>query len=284
MIEVSSILFSLLTEGFIVLLLVIIVAVFLLFRKKNIDRAAAQKLVKQIKQQSKTRLGETGSFLSEKYRFEGNELEKAVKTIDKAEKKFMQHVINMYLQRDSHKLEVMDASVAELIEAYKELSPVMPEENSSASAEQEEQLNDLREANEKLTEELTITKQTMGNMINEFGNMFGGGQENQLPEEEVIKKVQVTDDKQSETAQDQENEAIDEIQLDDAEIEQMALEATADELEPDELLNELSIDDIDLPETETKTEISKKDTPSMDVFDEGIDDLMDGIDLADDDT
>ena len=127
MIEVSTLLFSLIVEGFLVLLIVLFALVLFNFRRKNTDRLAVHKLIDQLKQQSKVRMEQTGSFLNEKYRFEGNDLKKAVKSIDKAEKKFMQKIINVYLKRDADRLISMDAWVAELIETYKSLSPVMPD-------------------------------------------------------------------------------------------------------------------------------------------------------------
>ncbi len=312
MFEVSTVLFSLIVEGFIALLVVVIVLTILFFKHKRRDRDAITKLVDQIKQQSKIRLEKTGSFLIEKYRFEGNDLEKAVKAIDKAEKKFMQRIINVYLKRDSDSFVSIDAWVAELIETYKELSPVMPDaemlaemvaEQSSAGGEDlTEELEALQKTNEKLAEELSITKETMGNMIAEFGNMFGGGKEHELEDGQVITKVVETIDEKPDSENTEmpttanevaepslEASADAAIQLDqpedaggeaeDTSIEDLLMSVDI-EPESDELMAETTATE---PETENRDDSSKKDTPvQKEVFDEGIDDLIDGIDLSDD--
>ncbi len=323
MIEVSTVLFSLLVEGFVALLIVISVSLFLLYKRKNKDTGAVKKLVDQIKQQSKIRLEKTGSFLSEKYRFEGNELEKAVKAIDKAEKKFMQKMINVYLKRDTHGLISMDACVAELIETYKELSPVMPDAEMLAEMAAEindqsegltEEIENLKELNEKLTNELGITKETMGNMIAEFGNMFGGGKEHELESDAVIDKVKETtgdtaeiahvgaeaeteqstevSKEQDEVEEVNETESVDDIQLDETGSDDLDMDDLSEHEDlMDHLIDEdVGLDDMEIvkPEEVEKIEESKKEEPKKpepkkdEIFDEGIEDLIDGIDLSDD--
>lgn len=189
MIEVSIWLLTLLVEALAISLVVIVISMVLFLKRKKRDRLAVKKLVRQIKNQSKTRMETTSSFVNEKYRIEGNELEKAVKLIDKAEKKFMQHIIHAYVNRSSDELISMDASMAEMIDTYKSLSPVMPHETATDNSETLKELAELKETNARLTEELRITKETMSNMINEFGNMFGGGKNNELDESQVVEKV-----------------------------------------------------------------------------------------------
>ena len=52
-------------------------------------------------------------------------------------------------------------------------------------------IEELTESKIKLKEELATTNATMGNMIAEFGNMFGGGADHELAKYEVAKKVGV---------------------------------------------------------------------------------------------
>lgn len=187
MIEVSAVLFTLIVEGFIILLAIIIVALIISKRCKNRDRKAANQLVKQIKHQSQTRIEQTGSFLNEKYHFEGNGLKKAVQAIDKSEKRFFQKIINMYLKRDSDELMSMDASVAEMIDTYKSLEPIAPQAEGNSEEDQAE-IERLKQENASLSEELASTRQTMSEMVAEFGNMFGGGSDNEVAKFEVMEK------------------------------------------------------------------------------------------------
>lgn len=190
MIEISGILLTLLIEGAVFLLIALVVIIIISMKKKKKDRSAASKLVDQIKHQSDARRQSAGAFLKDKYRLEGHDLTKAIEAIDKSEKRFFQKVINLYLKRDAEALSSLDATVAEMIDVYKSLSPVMPDANAKVDKSQQEELEKLREANANLVEELSITKETMANMIAEFGNMFGGGSDHELAKHEVVEKVQ----------------------------------------------------------------------------------------------
>lgn len=196
MIEVSYLTLALVIEALVLLTVVVSVGIWMSKRNKGRDKKAIQCLVEQILHQSEIRLEKTGSFLSDKYRFEGNELSKAVKKIDTAEKLLYQKIINMYLDRDKDQLKNLDATVAELIDVYKSLSPVMPtaeemqliSENPESTAESGD-TEALQQEIDRLKDELRITKETMGNMISEFSNMFGGGSDNSIEEENVIEKI-----------------------------------------------------------------------------------------------
>lgn len=262
MVEISMLNLSLLIEALVICLIIIILWAVLFTRQKKRDRKAAKKLVDQVKHQSKTRLEVTSSFLHEKYRFEGNQLEKAVKSIDKAEKKFIQNVINFYIKREASKLESLDASLAELIDTYKSLSPIMPDAETLAALESAnpEEMAALRESNEKLTEELAITKETMGNMISEFGNMFGGGKDHELEQEQVVEKVQGGE---TTLQQIEKVETQDDVEIDELEVSQEgASEDTAGKAE----------------NKKSAAGSPPKDEPVVD--DDDVDELLDSIDLS----
>jgi len=260
MIEISVLLFSLFIEGFFILLVILLVWVFLVFRKKKRERRAVGKLVDQLKQQSHTRIEVTGSFLHEKYRFEGDELKKTVKAIDKSEKEFFQKLIKVYLKRDAESLISMDASVAELVDIYKSLSPIMPEAVASEETEEIKQkqveIENLKESNAKLEEELGITKTTMANMIGEFGNMFGGGSDHELAKDDVIEKVKEHHDEENADAENKETEAVEDIEIDEAPAEEIAKQSPLEKKEA----------------SRTQAEV---------VSDDEVDDLLNSIDLSD---
>ena len=188
MIEVSALLFSLLIEGLVALLVVLLAGVFVLIKRKRKDTAAAKQLVDQIKHQSDARIKQMGAYLTEKYQLEGEELSEAIKLIDKSEKRFFQRLINMYLKRDSESVKSIDAWLAELVETYKSFQPAQPDEPKETGVSMEE-FQQLQQTNENLRQELEITKDTMGNMIAEFGNMFGGGADTKLDDDQVVEKV-----------------------------------------------------------------------------------------------
>ena len=197
MIEVSAALFILLIEGVIALALIIALMLILSAKRKKRRRTALAQLVAQIKKQSEVRTTETGSFLQDIYQLEGNDLKKAVEMIDKGEKHLFQVLINGYLTEDPEIITSIDATVAELIDIYKELKPKVEEVEIDDDSELEtlrKQIEGLESTNQELREELSITKTTMGNMIAEFGNMFGGGAGHELDNLEVVEKVGVDAD------------------------------------------------------------------------------------------
>lgn len=270
MIEVSLLLFTLITEALVVCLVIISISVLLFLKRRKKDRVAARKLIDQVKHQSKTRLQTTSSFLNDKYRFEGDELQRAVKSIDQAEKKFIQKIINVYLNRDAHGLNSMDACVAEMIDTYKDLSPVMPEAEVAPSMDSEaaQELLELKDKNAKLTEELNITKETMTNMIGEFGNMFGGGKDHELDKSEVVEKV----------TGHETNEHPEGTELSQNDIEVDSAEQSVEMVAEDK--NQIVVEGSDEGQSKPKTEDKVREDELI-VEDDEVDELLNSIDLSD---
>ncbi len=289
MTEIPTWLLIVMVEALALLVLVLGAWMFISIRGVRRRRQAVDKLVRQIRQQSKLRLEETGSFLEEKYRFEGDELSKAVEQVDKAEKLFFQRVINLYLKRDDDRLQSLDAWVAELIDVYKSLSPVMPAAGESAPDEETRQkLTELEARKQALEEELKITKTTMGNMISEFGNMFGGGHDSPLDKSKVVEKMvnpdEVDPEKVTELLEEEAPSGQAATEAAEAAEPEAAAAPAGTGLEPpeeeDEVLPEPSFAEEEGGEAvDEKTETLTEDL-AIEADDE-IDELLDGIDLSD---
>jgi hypothetical protein len=230
MIEISAIVFSLLIEAYVILLIGVGSWFYFVSKKKKNDRNAALKLVDQIKHQSEARLSSTRAFLKDKYSLEGPKLKKAIALIDKSEKHFFQKVIDIYLNRDAEALSSLDAEVAALIDTYKSLTPAIKNES-----EKDQQIELLQAANAQLTDELAITNKTMSDMIAEFGNMFGGGSDNELQQTEVVEKVIAhhQEDLNNKIAQEEEDLYSDET---DIETDDKSEEVTSED-DIDDILN-----------------------------------------------
>ena len=176
------------------LLVGLVVVLWLQIKAKSKLRKAVEQLVSQIKQQSKTRTAEAGSFLQETYGLSDSELISAVEEIDKQERRFFQKLVNALAKSDSNLITSLDASVAELVDTYKSLKPkaveAIPDATDSVGdiKEYEAVIEALKIKNEDLNEELIITRETMANTIKEFGSMFGGGGMDQ-DNAEVTEKV-----------------------------------------------------------------------------------------------
>ncbi len=201
MIEVNAALFILLIESLVGICVALMLVLFVSARLRKRRRRAISQLVAQIKKQSEVRTSETGSFLQEIYQLEGDDLKKAVDLIDKGEKLLFQKLIKGYLTEDTGIITSIDASVAELIDIYKDLKPKVQEVEVMPEAERDslmKQIEELKNSNAKLADELSITKTTMGNMVAEFGNMFGGGADHELANFEVVEKVEANSDQSTE--------------------------------------------------------------------------------------
>jgi len=274
MTELPTWLLIVLVESLVLLLLALVVMLVIAIRRGRRTRRAIDSLVKQIRKQSKLRLEETGSFLEEKYRFEGEELQQAVEQVDKAEKLFFQRVINLYLKRDCDRLHSLDAWVAELIDVYKSLSPIMPAPGEATVDETTQQkLAELESRKQVLEEELKITKATMGSMISEFGNMFGGGHDSQIDRSEVVEKV--VHDETIDTEKVAEILESDSGVADQSDEPMPAAEEPVPTETEDEVLPEPDFEPPTAPEA-----LSGSDDLAIEADDE-IDELLDGIDLSD---
>lgn len=190
MLEIKTIYFVLLAEGLGVSILLIILMFSLYLRTRRRNRKAVRQLISQIKHQSKIRTEKTGQFLKQIYDLDGEELKKAVKAIDRQERKFFQKIINMFLNGDTEMVTTMDAALAELVETYKDLRPKVPEGQENVNLEEIlKEVELLKSENEKLKEDLVESKARVEDIIGEFGNMFGGGSEHELANHEVVERV-----------------------------------------------------------------------------------------------
>lgn len=186
MLEVSAILLILLVEGIVILLAIMLLVIVLRVRKDRRDRNSVRQLVSQINHFSEVGMKETSTYLHDIYELEGSELRQAVNEIDTREKEFMQKIINLYLHGETGQLAEMNAAMAELIEPYKNLRPKIPAPVVS-DGEQSAlmKLETMGAQNEKLTQDLKITRDRMMSIIARFYNRSGGGDDHRPVEQAV---------------------------------------------------------------------------------------------------
>lgn len=186
MLEVSAILLILLIEGIVILLSIMLLVIVLRVRKDRQDRNSVRQLVSQINHSSEVRMKETGTYLHDIYELEGSELSQAVDEIETRERKFIQKIINLFLHGETSRLAEINTAMTELIEPYKNLRPKIPVPMVS-DGEQSAlmKLETMGAQNEKLTQELKITKDRMMSIIARFYNRSGGGDDHWPAEQEV---------------------------------------------------------------------------------------------------
>lgn len=182
MIEVNKLLLLVLGELLLVGIVVSLIIVFQAFLRRRGDRSAIRKLVSRIKEDSGRRESETRKIMQERFGFDGNNLEEIVKKIAREEKAFYQVLIDVYLHHKTDAIQNLCVDYESSVETYRALElprpAAAPEPSASASGEAVEDSESyrlLRAENERLTEELKKTMDTMAAMLSEYSLMFSGG-------------------------------------------------------------------------------------------------------------
>lgn len=179
-------------EALLVLVLLLSVAWFRNLAARRRDRAAIRTLVAQTKQAKEQRKEEISGFLSSRFRMSGDTLAAMVRAVYNAEAGLIQTFANTYLKRDAGAAARFGREVAHGVEPYWSLeADVTAVDGAGEQAEQEEaeaaanaapegaeeetddgEVARLRGENERLSEELRVTMDTMSRMLNEYSNIF----------------------------------------------------------------------------------------------------------------
>jgi hypothetical protein len=158
-------LFILLAEGVFILLAALVLLTVLQWRKNRCHRNVVKKLVSQVNHYSEVRKKDTGTFLHDIYELEETALRQTVKQIDTREREFIQKIIDIFLRGETVLLTTVNVAVDELIGPYRKLRPKIPAPTVSEGEQTAlMQLETLEAQNEKLDQELKITKERMANM------------------------------------------------------------------------------------------------------------------------
>lgn len=148
-----------------------------LLRKGRIRKAAHQ-LAGRVQGDKPLRTERLKKLLSDRYGYGGNELEQTLHNISQAEMQLYQNIINGFLKDDQVYLQQLDVDVENLVLAYQLLK--MPDGAAArvrdeSPAGDDGELQRLQDENARLSEELKVTMDTMGRMLNEYSSMFSGG-------------------------------------------------------------------------------------------------------------
>ncbi len=188
MLEVNAIYFILLAEGFVLLLVLLLAGVLVTLIRRRRKRKDIADLAAGIKGRSAARRQQTESFLQAVYQLEGEDLRATLADIDKHETEFFQHLVESLYRGGSSQITTLDMSLDKLIKSYKCLQPRV-ETTSREELEAVQEITTLRGENETLRTDLSVAQNKLGDLITEFGEIFGGGKDHQLTLQEVIDKV-----------------------------------------------------------------------------------------------
>ncbi|MEW8028892.1 MAG: hypothetical protein AB2792_11330 [Candidatus Thiodiazotropha sp.] len=248
MIEVSSLVALIVAEvitGLVVLSGLLVL--FTLLRKGRIRKAAAH-LAERVKTDKATREARLKALLQDRYQYKEAELQQTLHNMMQTEMLLYQNVINSFLKDDQVHLQQIDVDVENLVLGYQGLK--VPESASSPSqvSDGDEEIVKLKEENERLSEELRVTMDTMGRMLNEYSTMFAGGAETAQtaasPLTEETSDSEQVDDSAAEAIQgDVEQESAEpttaESMMDDVPVEEVVSDLASDTDIPDLSAEEL---------------------------------------------
>lgn len=305
--EINPLLFFSLVEALMVFVLCTFILGYLYFSKKGKQSDAVQNLVKKLKKVKKTRITHHSSFLINTLKYEESLAKKIAQDFVKTEMAFYERIVSIFSHNNLIILERLDKTTGRLIDCYQKLklpaSASSTEIDTAGGDENGAEINQLKTENQRLSDELRATMDTMGKMLSEYTTMYGGGEP---PDNTLISKMLKILRQQGEIEGDIEDESnvpaatpeiseeilepvsVEEMQSDDEpELEQndSAQEVTPDDIEA--LLNSVGNDDDGddddieedfLSSIEETSEETSEETP-----DEDIDNILDEMGLSDDD-
>ncbi len=193
MLEVNAIYFILLAEGFALLALILLLWIAIaLFRLRGKRRAIAD-LEMRIGKHAADRASQAEAFLQAIYGLENEELHNAVQSIAQREDEFFKLMLQALKGGKRTHIGALDTALDRMIESYKCLQPRI-DETPAEALQAIEEVTSLRDENEKLRCDLSLAKNKMNALMEEFGNMFGGGKDHELALEEIKQKVSAFND------------------------------------------------------------------------------------------
>jgi len=139
------------------------------------DAKAVRVLATRIKNTRTERETKIAQFLGEQMGISGEALERAKTAMLRAELLLLQRFAGVYKKRDAGAAAQFDIDLMAALAPYYELEGggiVVAQEQSD---EDPSQLEILRAENQRLSDELSVTMETMSRMLNEYSTMFTGG-------------------------------------------------------------------------------------------------------------
>ena len=139
------------------------------------DLKAVQTLIARIKNGKAEREKAIVQFLEQGMSLSGEALQQAKVAILRGELGMVQRIAGVYRLRDAAGLARIDDELYAAIGPYHALSGAAVQAGGGEAAPvDDDELERLRQENRRLSEELTITMETMSRMLNEYSSVFAG--------------------------------------------------------------------------------------------------------------
>ncbi|MES9930144.1 MAG: hypothetical protein ABW158_18690 [Candidatus Thiodiazotropha sp. 6PDIVS] len=195
MIEISSLTALIVAEVLVGLVILSgLLVLFALLRKGRI-RKAANHLAERVQADKSNRSERLKALLADGYHLQSPLLDQTLHGIVQSEMTLYQNMLNGFLKDDQVSLQQIDVDVENLVLSYQSLGGLVSKSGSPAEGGSEE-IDHLKAENERLSEELKVTMDTMGRMLNEYSTMFADGTDefkdavSQTQEDKVPESVQ----------------------------------------------------------------------------------------------
>ncbi|MCB1802510.1 MAG: hypothetical protein KDI82_12535 [Gammaproteobacteria bacterium] len=159
------------------LLLLLVVLTVSFFRNRaqhRRDQQAAKALVARVKKSKPEREQAIAEFLEQGMGLSGDQLAQAKVAMLRAELSLLQRFAGVYRQREASLAARFDDELVAALAPYHDLKGSAAGSDRATEAVDEQELERLRADNKRLSEELSITMETMSRMLNEYSTMFAG--------------------------------------------------------------------------------------------------------------
>jgi hypothetical protein len=164
----------LVAEGVLLLLALLTVSWFRDNARRRRDDQAIETLVARVNKARAERELAIEGFLTERMQMSGTPLEQAKVAMVRGELALLQRFAGIYRCRDADAAARFDTELAAALAPYQRLEayaePLQGEQRAIDHAE----IEALRAENARLSEELTVTMETMSRMLNEYSTLFAG--------------------------------------------------------------------------------------------------------------
>jgi hypothetical protein len=281
MIEISSLTAMIAAEVMLGLLVLSgLLVLFTILRKQRIRKAASH-LAERVQADKEKRSERLKKLLEEHYQLQSPKLDQTLHGIVQTEMTLYQNMLNGFLKDDQVSLQQIDVDVENLVLSYQALAGDVTVTEGSGGGADSDEVEALKAENERLAEELKVTMDTMGRMLNEYSTMFADGEEG-FPAEAVASAnpesasaaseptaaaeaaVSASGDDDEMVIPDMTEEELTESSLSElAEEGDEPEEESASEAEPEADLAQIEPEETELPETDlTDVEIPDMDSAS----------------------
>ena len=246
------------------LLLLIVLLAVAFFRNRAAsrrDQRAMRALIARVKKGKAEREQLLEQYLAERMGLSDPALTQAKVAMLRAELTLLQRFAGVYRNREAAMAARFDADLYAVLEPYHALAvgTQADQEPSQPGEVDETEIEALRQENERLSEELRITMETMSRMLNEYSTMFSGSAPENLQETEepnVVPAPMSVDDVPFDTADQADEVPVDEFDTAD-DVDEVADAPDAGEFEAVAAEEEdlfAGDDSADIPEQESEAD------------------------------